>query len=72
MTKAEHRLEQLHRRKAELATRLADDKLYDGPPEKVTALRKEVGDIDKDLAAAEEAWLAAQATLEAAEAEAAA
>jgi ATP-binding cassette subfamily F protein 3 len=49
---------------------MADPELYNGPADKVTKLQKDLGDIQKKLSAAEDAWMEAHEALEAAEAEA--
>jgi ATP-binding cassette subfamily F protein 3 len=59
----------LTRDKAAMEARLADPALYAGPSEAVTKLRIELGDVEKRIAAAEEAWLDAQERMEAAQAE---
>jgi ATP-binding cassette subfamily F protein 3 len=64
---AESRMEKLQAEKDRLHETLADPKLYDGPPEEVTALNKRAAELDRDLEAAETEWLEAQETLEAAE-----
>lgn len=62
--KKAHRLsEQCPRLRAELA----QPTLYQGPPDKVTGLQKALAEAERDLAAAEDAWLAAHEALEAAE-----
>jgi ATP-binding cassette subfamily F protein 3 len=63
---AEKALEKLHARQATLQAKLADPKLYDGPPEVVTALQQELGQIDRAVVEAEEAWLEAQEAYESA------
>jgi len=65
---AEKRLDALHRRQQAVKAKLADPGLYDGPANTVAAVRKEAGEVDKAVAEAEEAWLAAHAALESAEA----
>ncbi len=63
---AEVRIAKLERDKAELERRLADPALYAGPAEAVTALQMALHALGRDLAAAEEAWLAAHEALDAA------
>jgi ATP-binding cassette subfamily F protein 3 len=63
---AEKKMERLGTTKATLEARLADPKLYDGPPEKVTALQKEIAETAAAIGQAEAAWLEANETLEAA------
>jgi ATP-binding cassette, subfamily F, member 3 len=65
---AEKRLEKLGREKLRLEAQLADPVLYDGPAQQVAAVQRELGDVEKSLAAAEEAWLDAHEALEAAQA----
>ncbi|MBF0167868.1 MAG: ABC-F family ATP-binding cassette domain-containing protein [Alphaproteobacteria bacterium] len=64
---ADAHLAKLHDKKAQLEKKLADPKLYEGPPEKVTNLRLDLGALDRDLADAEAVWLSAHEALEAAE-----
>jgi ATP-binding cassette, subfamily F, member 3 len=61
---AEKRVGSLTAKRRQLAERLADPGIYAGPPESVTNLQIEIGQIDSDLAAAEEAWLLAQEELD--------
>ncbi|MFN3077862.1 MAG: ABC-F family ATP-binding cassette domain-containing protein [Alphaproteobacteria bacterium] len=61
---AERKVGSLERSRAELEARLADPALYDGPPDRLTALRVELGTVTKALAEAEAAWLEAQLALE--------
>jgi ATP-binding cassette subfamily F protein 3 len=49
--------------KAEIQRRLADPGLYDGPPDELRQLLKAQGEVEKRLAAAETAWLAAHEAL---------
>ncbi|HEV7370010.1 ABC-F family ATP-binding cassette domain-containing protein [Arenibaculum sp.] len=67
---AEKLIAKLTREKAGIETKLADPALYSGPSEAVTKLRIELGETEKRIAAAEEAWLDAQERMEAAQAEA--
>ena len=64
---AEKRLEALSKDRDAVTARLADPKLYDGPPEAVTELNKKQADLARAIAAAEEEWMEAQEALEAAE-----
>jgi ATP-binding cassette subfamily F protein 3 len=50
--------------KADIQKRLADPRLYDGPPEALRELLRAQGEIEKRLAAAEAAWLAAHEALD--------
>ena len=65
---AEARLSSLHEQAARLARALGNPALYDGSipdgPEKAARLRREQARLDRDIAVAEEDWLAAQAALE--------
>jgi len=65
---AEKKVETLTKRQAELSAKLADPKIYDGPADKVSALKREIADMGRVIAKAEEVWLAANDALEAAEA----
>ncbi|WP_207476222.1 ribosomal protection-like ABC-F family protein [Arenibaculum pallidiluteum] len=67
---AEKLLAKLEKEKAAIQAKLADPALYSGPSEKVTRLQIDLGEIEKRIAAAEETWMEAQETLEAAQAEA--
>lgn len=69
---AEKALEKLHARKSTLQEKLADHKLYEGPADKVTKLQRELGEVEKEVAEAEVAWLMAHEELEEAQAAAAA
>ena len=51
---------------ARLEARLADPTLYAGPPAEVAKVQKDLGDLKKRLAAAEDDWLEAHEALEAA------
>ncbi len=66
---AERRMDDLHGRKAELEQQLADPALYAGPGARVSKLQRALGEVDRALADAEEAWLAAHDALESASAE---
>jgi ATP-binding cassette subfamily F protein 3 len=61
---AEKRLEKLQGEHAVLEARLGDPKVYDGPTKDLMALQVKLGDVKKRIAAAEEAWLEAQAVIE--------
>ncbi|PKU22568.1 ABC-F family ATP-binding cassette domain-containing protein [Telmatospirillum siberiense] len=61
---AEKRVEQLTGKQSALQEKLADPKLYEGPPDKVAALQRELGEIGKALADAEDEWLEAQTALD--------
>ena len=64
--KAEKEMERLHSRRGELEQKLADPALYQGPADKLTALRKQIADLDRSLAQAEAQWLEATENYEAA------
>jgi ATP-binding cassette subfamily F protein 3 len=63
---AERRLEELHKKQAEVQKRLTDPKLYEGPPAKVTDLQRQAGELERAVDAAEAAWLEAHEALDAA------
>jgi len=60
----ERRLADLNKKKAAMETLLADPEIYNGPTAKLLELQLRYGDIKKEIAAAEDAWLHAQAALE--------
>ncbi len=62
---AERRLEKLQQRKSALEARLAEPEVYNGSTAKLMDLQLRYGDLKREIAAAEEAWLAAQEKLEA-------
>ena len=64
---ADRKLENLNTQKATLAAKLADPKFYEGPAAQVTTLQKELGELEKSIAAAEDVWMAAHEALDAAE-----
>ncbi|MTJ80656.1 MAG: ABC-F family ATP-binding cassette domain-containing protein [Telmatospirillum sp.] len=66
--KAEKQVEDLHRRKAVLESRLADPALYSGPADEVARLQRELGEVSRASADAEDAWLSAQMAYDEAEA----
>ncbi len=61
---AARRIEKLQARLATLEARLADPGIYNGPTAKLMELQVKYGAAKRDLAAAEETWLAAQERLE--------
>ncbi len=63
---AEKLVTRLSAQKAKLEAELADPKLYSGPAEAVTKVKKTLAEVERDLGAAEETWLATQEALEAA------
>jgi ATP-binding cassette subfamily F protein 3 len=65
---AEERAQKLGREKAEIDRRLADPATYQGSGDGVPELLRRQGELARLLAAAEEAWLDAEAALEAASA----
>jgi ATP-binding cassette subfamily F protein 3 len=65
LQEAEHRVEKLSNDKAKLEARLADPEVYNGPTAKLMQLQIEHGELKAAIAKAEDAWMAAQAALEA-------
>jgi protein subunit release factor A len=63
---AEKKIAELARHKSRLEQALANPKLYEDQP-RARELQRELGELGKTIAAAEEAWLEATAALEAAE-----
>jgi ATP-binding cassette subfamily F protein 3 len=61
---AEKETARLGGEKDRLDAAIADPKLYDGPPERITELTKKRSEIAAALNAAEEKWLAAQEAME--------
>ena len=61
---AEKLVEKLSAKKAKLEAELADPKLYSGPAEAITALKKSLAEVERDLSAAEENWLFSQEAYE--------
>jgi ATP-binding cassette subfamily F protein 3 len=61
---AEKRLEKLQQKKAALEARLADPEVYNGPTAKLMELQLRYGDLKREIATAEDAWLETQAALE--------
>jgi len=61
---AEKLVTKLSAQKAKLEAELADPKLYNGPAEAVTKVKKTLAEVERDLGAAEETWLEAQEALE--------
>jgi len=61
---AEKLVEKLTRQRTRLATDLTDPKLYNGPAEAITALKRSLAETERDLARAEETWLKAQNAVE--------
>jgi len=61
---AEKLVEKLSAKKAKIEAELADPKLYSGPADAITALKKSLAEVERDLAGAEEAWFTAQEALE--------
>lgn len=61
---AEKKVETLTARRLDLQARLADPSLYDGPPDRVATLQKELGEVTKRLEAAEAAWMEAMEAYE--------
>jgi ATP-binding cassette subfamily F protein 3 len=71
MEQAEKRMETLEHEKTRLQKMLADPALYDGSSDRLVTLQKELGLVEKDLADAEEDWIAAHEAFEEAEKESA-
>jgi ATP-binding cassette subfamily F protein 3 len=71
MEQTEKRMETLEHEKARLQKSLADPALYDGSSDRLVTLQKELGLVEKDLADAEEDWIAAHEAYEEAEKESA-
>jgi ATP-binding cassette, subfamily F, member 3 len=61
---AEQRIRKLQGRLKALEAKLADPAVYGGPTRDLMDLQVKFGDVKKQLAAAEEEWLAAEAALE--------
>ncbi|MBI4183225.1 MAG: ABC-F family ATP-binding cassette domain-containing protein [Proteobacteria bacterium] len=61
---AEAEIDRLSRARAGIEARLADPVLYRGPAEEITRLQVALAETRRALAAAEEAWLAAQEAME--------
>ena len=64
---AEKTMEKLGGEKAVIEAKLADPTLYDGPPDAITALQKDLARVSAALEEAEHAWLEAHEALEAAD-----
>jgi len=62
--RAERRLEKLTADRAALEAKLADPTLYEGEADEVPRLQKRIGELDKEIAAAEAAWLEAEEAVE--------
>ncbi|CCG07449.1 ABC-F family ATP-binding cassette domain-containing protein [Pararhodospirillum photometricum] len=61
---AEKKLATLEKKKTEIEAKLADPALYQGPAAAVTALQRDLGEVQRALAEAEETWLLAHEALE--------
>jgi ATP-binding cassette subfamily F protein 3 len=61
---AEKLVDKLSARKAKIEAELADPKLYSGPAEAITALKKSLAEVERELGAAEEDWFTTQEALE--------
>jgi ATP-binding cassette subfamily F protein 3 len=70
LERAEKNVAAFEAKRTEVAAKLADPALYEGSGDEVRRLQIEMGHLQRDLAAAEEAWLSAQDALDAAQAEA--
>ena len=62
--KAEKEIERLHARQADIEQKLTDPTLYQGPADKLTLLRKQKADTERDLAKAETHWIEASEAYE--------
>ena len=69
LQRAEKNMAKLEDEKAKISEALADPSLYDGDNGVLMDLQRQHGHVERDLAAAEEAWLALQEEWEAAEVE---
>ncbi|HYG87025.1 MAG TPA: ABC-F family ATP-binding cassette domain-containing protein [Azospirillum sp.] len=69
-TDAEALVTKLSAEKAKIEAKLADPKLYEGPSDALRKLQIDLGAVEKKLSAAEETWLEALETYEAAAADA--
>jgi len=70
LQRAEKNVARLEQEKAKIIEALADPALYDGDNARLVELQRQHGYLDRDIAAAEAAWLALQEEWDAAEAEA--
>jgi ATP-binding cassette subfamily F protein 3 len=70
LERAEKNVATVEAKRAEVTAKLADPALYEGSGDEVRKLQIEMGHLQRDLATAEEAWLAAQEALDTAQAEA--
>ena len=68
LQRAEKNVARLEDEKAKIVQAMADPALYDGDNGKLVDLQRQHGYLDRDIAAAEEAWLALQEEWDAAEA----
>ncbi len=71
LDQAEKRMADLEAKRAKLQEEMADPALYAGDPGRLTQLQKKLGTVEKDLEAAEQAWIEAAEAYEEANAEAA-
>jgi ATP-binding cassette subfamily F protein 3 len=62
--RAEENVEALGRRKQELQATLGDPAFYSDTPERISAVQRELGDVEKALADAEAAWFSAHEALD--------
>ena len=67
ITDAENRMKRLRTEIDKIEAKLADPKVYDGPPDQLIALGKDKARFSTDLEALEESWLEFSAELEEAE-----
>ena len=61
---AEKLVTKLTAQKTKLEAELADPKLYNGPPDAVTKVKKSLAEVERELGVAEEDWLTSQEALE--------
>jgi len=64
LTAAEKVVDRLTKEKATIEAKLADPKLYEGPPAEVTKLQRDLGHVAHSLAQAEDEWLTAHEAYE--------
>ena len=69
LRQAEAAVHRLETERAKLTEAMADPALYQGDSGRLIDVRMRLGELEKDLAAAEEAWIEAQEALDRAEAE---
>jgi ATP-binding cassette subfamily F protein 3 len=70
LARAEDAVHRLEAEKSRLEVVLADPGLYQGDPARLVEFKKQLGQVEKDLAAAETAWMALQQSWDEAQADA--